>query len=148
MHCDLGGFRQIRIEPHGDPMRGSFRARPFQMHVLVQDELKHAGERSLHSGDVHLSVAHAGVAVADLEQRAARVYWNEESGTGHQLLVVQVAGVNARRSAVYFTGAFGRSDAHAAEKRLERNLDAGSEGSDVAHAIQWNDLGPGAFELI
>src|ERR1700722_9925979 len=128
-------------------MRGRFRARPFQMHVLMQDELKYAGERSLHSSDVHLSVAHAGVAVADFEQSAARVHRNEESGSSDQLLVVQIAGMNARRSAIHFTRRFGRCYAHAAEEWPERNLDARSEGAYLEHAIQGNDLGLVAFEF-
>ena len=105
MHGDLGRFGEVRVEPHRDPMRWRLGARPLQMHVFMQDELEDTGERRFHGGDVHFAVAHAGVAVADFEERPARVHGNEQSGSGDEFLVIQIAGVNSRRSAMHFAGA-------------------------------------------
>jgi acetamidase/formamidase len=38
------------------------------------------------------------MSIADREQRAHRVYGHEQRGAGHQVLVVDVAGMNARRA--------------------------------------------------
>src|SRR5205807_9470467 len=37
---------QVVVEAHGDVVRGRFRARPLEMHVLADHELKRADERS------------------------------------------------------------------------------------------------------
>src|SRR5207245_9802196 len=47
---------------------------------------------------------------------------------------------NSRRSAVEAARAFRRSDAHAAEKWMQRNLDAGREFCDHALFIERNDF--------
>ena len=98
-------------------------ARPFQRHVLVQDELEDAGERGFHRGNVDFAVALARVPIADLEQRAGRLHWNEQRGSGDEFFVVQIARVSAGRTAVYFSGNFHGRKPHAPEKRPQGDLD-------------------------
>src|SRR6059058_4451856 len=59
---------QVVVEAHGDVVRGRFRARPLEMHVLADDELKRADERSFKRGDVHFAVALARVPIAHFKQ--------------------------------------------------------------------------------
>jgi hypothetical protein len=92
--------------------------------------LKGSGEKRLHGGDVDFAVALAGVAVADLKERSFGVDGKEERRAGNQLLVVHVAGVHPRRRAIDPAGRLGRSDAHAAEERMKRNLE--SPGANLA----------------
>jgi len=70
--ADARRLREIRIQPHRDVMRGRFRARPIEMTVVVQNELEHTGQRSLHRRDIHFAAALAGVTIADFEQRSRR----------------------------------------------------------------------------
>src|SRR5579863_8975963 len=83
------------------------------------------------------------MAVARLEERARRVDGNKERGALDQFLVVQVPGVHPRRSAADAPGASWRSDAHASEKWVQRNLDAIGESRVHALLIQRN--GPDAL---
>src|SRR5580700_6179144 len=77
-----------------------------------------------------------------------RMHGNEKRGSGYQFLVIEIAGVNPRRSAIHFARGWWRSDAHAAEERFERKLNARSEGPDFARSVQGNDLHPGTLEFI
>src|SRR5439155_19117673 len=137
---ERGAGVQVIVEAHGDVVRGCFGARPLQAHVLAHDELKRADERSFESGNVHFAVALSGVAVADLEERAGSVHGNVERGAGDEVLVIEIARHNPRRSAVEAARAFRRGVAHAAEKRMQGNLDARREFRDHAFFIQRNNF--------
>src|SRR6516225_2122652 len=89
---------------------------PAQFHVLADHELKLALQRGFQSSDVDFAVALSGVAVADREQRAAHVDGDEERRSLDQLLVVEVARVNAGRPAADATGLWRWRHAHAAEE--------------------------------
>src|SRR2546423_721499 len=65
--------------------------------------------------------------------------WNEQRRARHQLLVVEIPGVNARRGAVELAHRCRRCDPHAPEERMERNLDAVGEMPDHSRGIQTND---------
>ena len=73
----LGRFVQIFVNAHSNEMRGRFRARPFQVHVLANYKLKSPDQRGFHRGDVDFAVALARVAVAGEKQRAFRMNRNE-----------------------------------------------------------------------
>ena len=133
-------LRQVRIEAHGDVMRRRLGARPFEMHVLAHDELKYARKRGFHGRDIHFAVAHSGVAVAHLEQRAFGVHRDEQRGSRHQIFVIEIAGVNPRRTAIDFPGGFRRRDAHASEKRRERQIDSGAEVADISLPVERDDF--------
>src|SRR5580704_6648986 len=133
-----GAGVQVIVEAHGDVVRGRFGARPLQVQVLAHDELKRADERSFERGDVHFAVALSGVAVADFKERAGRVYGNVERGAGDEVFVIEIAGHDPGRPAVPAPGGFRRRVAHAAEKGMQRNLDAGREFGDHALFIERN----------
>src|SRR6185436_15168469 len=80
------------------------------------------------------------MAVADLKQRAAHVDGNEERRARDQLFVVKVAGVNPRRGAADAAIGFRRRDAHTAEERAQRDLNAVAEPPHHTLFIQRNDL--------
>ena len=131
MDGELGGFVEIFVQAHGDEVRGRFGAGPAQVHVFAHDELERADQGSLHSGDVDFAVALAGVAVADLEERAGGVHGNVQRSAGDKVFVVEIAGVNPGRIAADAAGGFRRSDAHTAEKWGERDVDAGGGRRDL-----------------
>src|SRR5207245_7417899 len=97
-------------------------------------------ERSFERGDVHFAVALSGVAVADFKKRAGRMYGNVERRARDEVLVIEIAGHNPRRSAVEAARAFGRRVAHAAEKGMQRNLDARREFCHHTLFVEWNDF--------
>ena len=99
---------------------GHFEFAPFQ-------EAKGPGQRRLQGGDVHLAVTLPGVPVADLEERTWDVNRDEERRAGDKFLVVQVAGVHAQQGAAHPARGFRRGDAHTAEERTQRDLDALAE---------------------
>ena len=76
-----------------------------------------SAQRGFDRGLIDLAVALRRVAVADLEQRARHVHRNEQRRAGDQLLVVEIAGVRARRIAADAPDFRRRRDAHAAEER-------------------------------
>ncbi len=110
------------------------------MHVLAHDELKRADERSFERGDIHFAVALSGVAVAHFKESAGRVHGNVERSAGDKVFVIEIPRHNPRRSAVEAARALGRCVAHAAEKGMQRNLDARSEFRHHALFIQRNDF--------
>ena len=137
---ERGAGIQVIVEAHGDVVRGRFGARPLQVQVLAHDELKRADERSFESGDVHFAVALAGVAVADFKERAGRVHGNVERGAGDEVLVIEIARHYPRRSAIEAARAFRRRVAHAAEKGMQRNLDARGKFRHHALLVERNDF--------
>src|SRR6202158_5760132 len=137
---ERGAGVQVIVEAHGDVVGGRFGARPFQMHVLAYDELKGADEGSFKSGDVHFAVALSGVAVADFKERTRRMHGKIERGAGDEILVIEIAAHNPRRSAVEAARAFRWRVAHTAEKRMQWNLDAWGEFSDHALFVEWNNF--------
>ena len=46
-HCNLGGFFQICVKAHGDVLRWGLGARPAELHVLANDQLKRSPQRCL-----------------------------------------------------------------------------------------------------
>src|SRR6266852_3941615 len=80
-------------------MRRRLGARPAQLHVLANYQLKSADQRSFHRGDVDLAIALSGVSVTGEKQRAFRMHGNEKRRARNQFLVVQVAGMDPRRPA-------------------------------------------------
>src|SRR5439155_8702294 len=93
-----------------------------------------------HRGNVHLAVALPGVSVANLEKRARSMDRKIESGSRNQLFVVHVAGMNTGRGAIDTPVGLRRSHSHAAEKRMQRNLNSRSKLGDHAITIQGNDF--------
>src|ERR1700720_2351068 len=73
---------------------------------------------------------------------------NEQRRARYQLLVVQIAGVDSWRRAIYFARGFRRRDAHASEKWLQRNVDPSAEMSDLALPVQRNNLGAPLWKYI
>ena len=102
----------------------------FRLAPLPHEEAEGPGQRGLQGGDVHLAVTLAGVPVADLEERARDVDRDEQRGARDEFLVIEVAGVHARRGAVHPARGLRRGDAHAAEERAERDLDPLGEAGD------------------
>ncbi len=80
------------------------------------------------------------MAVADFKERAGRVHGNVERGAGDEVLVIEIAGHNPWRSAVEAARVLGRSVAHAAEKGMQRNLDARREFCHHALLIERNNF--------
>src|ERR1700674_1182303 len=68
------------------------------------------------------------------------MHGNVERCARDEVLVVNIPGVNPRRSAADAARDLGRSDTHAAEKRMQRNLNAGSEARDHALFIERNNF--------
>src|SRR6266513_1620872 len=121
-------------------MGRGFGAGPAESDVLAHDELKRADERSFERGDIHFAVTLAGVAVADFKERAGRMNGNVQRRSCHEILVVQIAGLNPRRIATETSGSFRRSDTHAAKKRMQWNFDAGSEARNNVLFVERNNF--------
>src|SRR6516162_7428189 len=78
--------------------------------------------------------------IADREQRAHRVYGHEQRGAGHQVLVVDVAGMNARRAGADTPHSRRGSHPHHAEKRtVDRYYHSGSDPRGLGLAIDRDD---------
>src|SRR6201999_1461678 len=73
-YSPLGRFGQIFVQAHGDEMRRRFCARPAQVHVFADDQLKSADQRRFKRRNVNLPIALTGVAVARQKQRAGRMH--------------------------------------------------------------------------
>jgi len=144
----LGGGLEVLIEAHRDVVGGGFTSGPEEMLIFMDDELEGSGELGLHGGDVDLSVALAGVAVAYLEEAAFGVDGDVEGGSSYHLFVVDVAGVHPGRCGVPLTGGLGRGDAHAAEEGMKRDVDAGAEVADHLVAIQRDEPGVAVGEVV
>src|ERR1700758_395861 len=110
------------------------------MAILVDNKFEGAAKESLHRGDVHLTVALARVTIADLKERSLGVNGNIERGSGHEFLVVHVARVHPRRSAVDAARRRRRCNAHAAEEGMKWNLDTRSKLRHHLLTIERNDL--------
>src|SRR5256712_2681638 len=110
------------------------------MQVLMDDELERSDEGSFERSDVHFPVALAGMAVANFKERAAGVDRKEKRRARDQILVVEVAGVYPRRIAADTPRNFRRSNAHAAEEGMQRDLDALGEMRDHPRFIQRDDF--------
>ncbi len=147
-HRDLHRLVQVGIEPHHDPMGRRLRPRPCELHVLVQDKLKLAAQAGLDRGEVDLAVALRRVRVAHGEQRAGGEHRHEQGRARDQVLVVQVAGVNAGRAAADAAhGRVGRQ-AHGAEERLvDRHHDALGDRGGLRLAVDRDDAAPERGEL-
>jgi hypothetical protein len=151
---DLGGGFEVFVEAHGDVLGGGFATGPEEAVGfvaglgLVDDELEGAGELGLHGGDVDLAVALAGVAVAYFEESAFGVDGDIESGAGDHFFVVDVAGVHPGWGGVVLAGGLGRGDAHAAEERVQRDVDARGEVADHFVAVEGDDAGVAVGEVV
>src|SRR5712671_2206901 len=72
--------------------------------------------------------------------RAHRVYGHEQRGAGHQVLVVDVAGMNARRAGADTPHSWCGSDPHHAEKRtVDWYHDSGGDLCGLGLAIDRDD---------
>src|SRR5690348_12826545 len=111
------------------------------MHVLAHDEPETAGERGLEGRDVDLSVALPRVPVTDLEQRTGSPHGDVERRARDELLVIEIAGVNARWRAADPSHGAGWRVADAPEKGTQRQLDSGGEVRDHLLLVERNDLG-------
>src|SRR5947209_17796953 len=56
------------------------------------------------------------------------------------MFFVEIAGVNPGRRAVDFSGSRRRGDSHAAEERMQREVDAGAEMADHFFFIERDDF--------
>src|SRR5215831_17966988 len=109
------------------------------MLVLVHNETEGACEGCLHCRNVYFSIALARVPVANLEQSSRGMYGNKEGRSGHEFLIVHVAGVHPGRAAVQ-TPSGRRSDAHTAEEGLQRYPDPRPKLPNHSLAVEGNDL--------
>src|SRR6185503_3474062 len=119
--------RQIRVGRHADVVGRRFRARPCKLHVFAYSQAQAATQRGFDRGLIHRAVALRGMTVAYLEQRAGHEHRDVKRAAGHQLAIVEIARMAAWRIAADATRVRRRRDAHAAEKRSQRNHDAGQE---------------------
>src|SRR5262249_34110274 len=114
----LSRFGQVFVNSHGDEVRRRFSARPFQMHVFADNQLKGSDKRSLQRGDIYFSVSLSGVSVAGQEQCSAGMNRNEQRCACDQFLVVEISRVNPGWSATNSAGDLRRGDAQTPEERL------------------------------
>jgi hypothetical protein len=75
------------------------------------------------------------------------VYGDEERGAGDQIAVVEVTRMDAGRRAVDASRGWGRSNAHAAEERTQRDGNTGREERHHAVAVQLDDAAVALFEI-
>lgn len=141
----FGGLFQVGAEAHADVVGGCFSARPEQRLLFVDDEAKGTGEEGFHGGDVDFAVALTGVAVARDEEGTGGGDRDVKSGAGDELFVVHVAGVGEGWCAV--NAARSGGDAHAAEKGMQRDVDARSEVTDHFVAVERDDAVAAVGEL-
>src|SRR5262249_57304390 len=97
-------------------MRGRFSTRPQKSHILAHDELKFSTQPRFDRGYVDLAVPLGRVGIADREQGARDMDRHVQRRAGDQVLVVEVASVNA-----------GRSAADAAQGGIRRNTPSAKE---------------------
>src|SRR5579862_453752 len=76
------------------------------------------------------------------------MHGDEKRRSFHHFAIVDVAGVDPRRSAADPAIYLRWSYAHAAEEGLDRNLDGIAEVRQHASPVEWNDLGPLIRELV
>src|ERR1700704_6525804 len=77
-HRLLGGVIEILVEANRHEVRGTFRERPFDFHILADGKTKSARNACLESGDADFSVALNAVSVACEEQGAFVKNWQVE----------------------------------------------------------------------
>ena len=138
---DFGGFGEVFVDAHDDPVGGGFGAGPGELHVFTDEESERAGEGGFEGGDIDFAIALGCVAVADFEEGAGGVNGDEEGGSGDEAFVVEIAGVGAGRGAADPAGGFVGGNAHAAEERLKRDVDAIGEVGGHAVFVEGDDLG-------
>src|SRR5258708_38962382 len=80
------------------------------------------------------------MAVANLEQRPARVNRDKKRRSSDQIFIVEVSRVNPWRITADAPGDLWGGNAQAAEKWAHRNLNPISEMRYHAFFIQWNDF--------
>src|SRR6266436_2798584 len=102
------------------------------MDIFASDKLKFAGQRGFQGRDIHFTIALPRVTVADREKGAFRVNRNEKRGAGDQLLVVEIARMDAGRSTANSACRIGWRDAHAAEERAQRDFNSLTKAGDHA----------------
>src|SRR5690242_12370184 len=136
------------MQAHRDVVRGRLGARPAQVHILTHDKLERARQRGLHRGDVDLAVALSRMAVADLKQRAPGMNGNVQRSARNEILVVQIAGVDPRRSAADSPVAVWGRYTHASEKWPKRYLDQIRETGQHPLAIERDNLRPGVRKIV
>ena len=87
--------------------------------------------------------------IAGREQRTWRMHRHIERRAGAEILVVEIAGVDAGRSAADAAHGAGRRDAHGAEERaIERHHHAARNLRSLGRAIDRNDALPKGRELL
>src|SRR5260221_828797 len=134
----LRSLLQILAETHRDVKFRRLCPRPDEMAILVHHETERTGKVSFQSGNVHLAVALRRVAVTRLKQRTLYRDGNVQDAPRHEFLVVHIAGMRKRRRTIDLAAR--RLTAHAAEERVQRELDARSELPDHSLAVEGNDL--------
>jgi hypothetical protein len=107
----------------------------------MDDELEASAQRRLDSSLIDFAIALRCVAVADLEQCARNVDGNEQRGAGHELAIIQISGMDARRRAAHAPRSGRRRNAHAAEERTQGNHDARREHRRHPFAVERKDRG-------
>src|SRR5579871_4418709 len=118
------------------------------MLILVNNKAESPGQKRLQRSDIDLSVALAGVPVPHLKQSSSSMNRNKKLCPRNKFLVVDVAGMHPRRSTVIPSGRFGRRNAHASEKRMQRNHYARREVRHHLLSIQRNDLAASIRKII
>src|ERR1700733_3703271 len=73
---------------------------------------------------------------------------NKERGAFHHFVIIDVTGVDPGRSAADAARNLGWRHAHAAEERLDWNLDRITKSRQHASPVEWNDLDPLVRELV
>src|SRR5262245_11157779 len=88
------------------------------------------------------------MAIPDFEQRSSNVNRTGERSAGDEFFVGHVAAVDAGWCAADASVGLGRSHAHAAEERMQRNLDSRSETASHTLTMEGNDLGARVGEVL
>src|SRR5205807_6666983 len=145
---NLGRLIQVLVESHGDVVRRGFSARPQNMNIFAHNELERASQGSFECREMHLAVALARMAVADLEESPFCENGKEERRARNQVLVIEGACVNPGWAAADAPGDFRRGYSDASEKRMQRDFDAFAKHSDHAFLVQWDDFPSCVWEIL
>src|SRR6185312_5437472 len=128
------------VEAHADVMRGRLCARVFLVGAFVNDELQCALQRGFKGCDVHFTVSLAHMAVSDLKQCTRSENRKVQRGARDQFFVVHIARMKARGSAINAAELRWRGNTHAAEKRMQWNLNPRSKLGHHALFVQRDNL--------